>query len=83
MVAVGDERAVQKNYWMEHSANLTVESMMLDSKAVDLDKEERPEVSISFSLFFFTLYLFILLFFFYIYFFINFLFFLLKIIANT
>ncbi|KAL9441003.1 hypothetical protein AB3S75_019639 [Citrus x aurantiifolia] len=38
------ERAIQKNYWMEHSANLTVEAMMLDSKASDLDKEERPEV---------------------------------------
>ncbi|XWS48249.1 hypothetical protein CRYUN_Cryun13aG0058200 [Craigia yunnanensis] len=41
---VGDERAVQKNYWMEHSVDLTVEAMMLDSKAADLDKEERPEV---------------------------------------
>ncbi|CAI0380584.1 unnamed protein product [Linum tenue] len=29
---------------MEHSVDLTVESMMLDSKASDLDKEERPEV---------------------------------------
>ena len=29
---------------MEHSAELTIESMMLDSKAADLDKEERPEV---------------------------------------
>ncbi|KAH9763495.1 phosphomethylethanolamine N-methyltransferase [Citrus sinensis] len=38
------EREIQKNYWMEHSANLTVEAMMLDSKASDLDKEERPEV---------------------------------------
>ncbi|XP_050216694.1 phosphomethylethanolamine N-methyltransferase isoform X2 [Mercurialis annua] len=39
-----EEREVQKNYWMEHSADLTVEAMMLDSKASDLDKEERPEV---------------------------------------
>ncbi|KAF2317475.1 hypothetical protein GH714_022616 [Hevea brasiliensis] len=38
-----EEREVQKNYWIEHSANLTVEAMMLDSKASDLDKEERPE----------------------------------------
>ncbi|CAN1180343.1 Phosphoethanolamine N-methyltransferase [Linum perenne] len=38
------EREVQKNYWTEHSVDLTVESMMLDSKAADLDKEERPEV---------------------------------------
>ncbi|KAL4633058.1 hypothetical protein ACB092_04G093800 [Castanea dentata] len=40
----GEEREVQKNYWIEHSADLTVEAMMLDSKASDLDKEERPEV---------------------------------------
>ncbi|XP_068305555.1 phosphoethanolamine N-methyltransferase 1-like [Pyrus communis] len=42
--ANGEEREVQKNYWVEHSADLTVEAMMLDSKASDLDKEERPEV---------------------------------------
>lgn len=35
---------MQKNYWIEHSADLSVEAMMLDSKASDLDKEERPEV---------------------------------------
>ncbi|KAH7528573.1 hypothetical protein FEM48_Zijuj05G0086400 [Ziziphus jujuba var. spinosa] len=40
----GEEREIQKNYWMEHSVDLTVEAMMLDSKASDLDKEERPEV---------------------------------------
>ncbi|OIT04993.1 PREDICTED: phosphoethanolamine N-methyltransferase 1-like isoform X1 [Nicotiana attenuata] len=40
----GQEREVQKSYWMEHTAELTVEAMMLDSKAADLDKEERPEV---------------------------------------
>ncbi|XP_073003080.1 phosphoethanolamine N-methyltransferase-like [Typha latifolia] len=39
-----EERSVQKNYWMEHSKDLTVEAMMLDSRASDLDKEERPEV---------------------------------------
>ncbi|KDD75565.1 hypothetical protein H632_c615p0, partial [Helicosporidium sp. ATCC 50920] len=38
------ERAVQKQYWIEHSANATVETMMLDSKAADIDKMERPEV---------------------------------------
>jgi len=38
------ERKVQKGYWEEHSKDLTVESMMLDSRAADLDKEERPEV---------------------------------------
>ena len=40
----GEEREIQKNYWVEHSADLTVEAMMLDSMASDLDKEERPEV---------------------------------------
>ncbi|XP_027924708.1 phosphoethanolamine N-methyltransferase-like isoform X2 [Vigna unguiculata] len=39
-----DERCVQKNYWMEHTTELSVESMMLDSNASHLDKEERPEV---------------------------------------
>ncbi|MQM14088.1 hypothetical protein Taro_047018 [Colocasia esculenta] len=38
------EREVQKSYWTEHSKDLTVEAMMLDSRASDLDKEERPEV---------------------------------------
>ncbi|KAL6350959.1 hypothetical protein AAG906_031545 [Vitis piasezkii] len=44
MAALGEERDVQKSYWMEHSAELTVEAMMLDSQASDLDKEERPEL---------------------------------------
>ncbi|PNX74120.1 phosphoethanolamine N-methyltransferase [Trifolium pratense] len=39
-----DEREVQKSYWIQHCADLSVEAMMLDSKASDLDKEERPEV---------------------------------------
>lgn len=38
------ERDIQKKYWAEHSIDLTVEAMMLDSKASDLNKEERPEV---------------------------------------
>ncbi|XP_051115909.1 phosphomethylethanolamine N-methyltransferase-like [Andrographis paniculata] len=38
------EREVQKSYWTEHSVDLTLEAMMLDSKAADLDKEDRPEV---------------------------------------
>uniref|UniRef100_A0A0A9D9K8 phosphoethanolamine N-methyltransferase n=1 Tax=Arundo donax TaxID=35708 RepID=A0A0A9D9K8_ARUDO len=38
------ERKVQKSYWEEHSKDLTVEAMMLDSRAADLDKEERPKV---------------------------------------
>ncbi|XP_038880570.1 phosphoethanolamine N-methyltransferase-like isoform X1 [Benincasa hispida] len=40
----GEERLIQKKYWIEHSAGLTVEAMLLDSNASDLDKEERPEV---------------------------------------
>ncbi|KAI8528614.1 hypothetical protein RHMOL_Rhmol12G0161400 [Rhododendron molle] len=44
MAAQGGEREIQKSYWIEHSVDLTVEAMMLDSKAADLDKEERPEV---------------------------------------
>ncbi|KMZ62579.1 Phosphoethanolamine N-methyltransferase [Zostera marina] len=43
-IEVLEERNVQKNYWIEHSKDLTVEAMMLDSRASDLDKEERPEV---------------------------------------
>jgi phosphoethanolamine N-methyltransferase len=43
-----EERDIQKNYWIEHSADLTVEAMMLDSRASDLDKEERPEVPLTF-----------------------------------
>ncbi|KAG2254112.1 hypothetical protein Bca52824_084248 [Brassica carinata] len=39
-----EEREIQKNYWKEHSVGLSVEAMMLDSKAADLDKEERPEI---------------------------------------
>ncbi|GAU16290.1 hypothetical protein TSUD_299220 [Trifolium subterraneum] len=39
-----DERQVQRSYWKEHCADLSVESMMLDSNASNLDKEERPEV---------------------------------------
>ncbi|KAL5142866.1 Phosphoethanolamine N-methyltransferase [Glycine soja] len=44
MAMVQDERCVQKSYWIEHTTDLSVESMMLDSNASDLDKEERPEV---------------------------------------
>lgn len=45
-----EERKIQKNYWIEHSQELTVEAMMLDSHASDLDKEERPEVLIFFHI---------------------------------
>ncbi|CAA2972997.1 phosphoethanolamine N-methyltransferase 1-like [Olea europaea subsp. europaea] len=44
MAAIQEERELQKNYWIKHSADLSVEAMMLDSKASDIDKEERPEV---------------------------------------
>jgi hypothetical protein len=40
-----DERNAQKSYWMEHSSQPTVEAMMLDSKAAEIDQLERPEVS--------------------------------------
>ena len=39
-----DERKVMSAYWKEHSGEATVEAMMLDSKAADIDKLERPEV---------------------------------------
>lgn len=38
------EREAQRAYWKEHSSEATVESMMLDSKAKDIDRLERPEV---------------------------------------
>ncbi|OIT21052.1 PREDICTED: phosphoethanolamine N-methyltransferase 1-like [Nicotiana attenuata] len=38
------EREIQKSYWMEQAAELTLEAMMLDSEASDLDKEDRTEV---------------------------------------
>ncbi|MBA0863717.1 hypothetical protein Goshw_024926 [Gossypium schwendimanii] len=38
------EREVHKNYWMEHSIDLTEDGTILDSKDVDLDKEDRLEV---------------------------------------
>ncbi|KAI4983623.1 hypothetical protein ZWY2020_025489 [Hordeum vulgare] len=44
LAKVEEEREARKRYWEEHSTDLTVEAMMLDSRAADLDKEERPEV---------------------------------------
>lgn len=38
------EREAQKTYWIEHSSEPTVEAMMLDSKAAEIDQLERPEV---------------------------------------
>lgn len=43
-MALHGEREAQKQYWMEHSTQPTVEAMMLDSKAAEIDKMERPEV---------------------------------------
>ena len=31
-------------FWAEHSSKPSVESMMLDSQAAEIDSEERPEV---------------------------------------
>ncbi len=39
-----EEREMQRSYWKEHSAEATVETMMLDSQAKDIDRMERPEV---------------------------------------
>eukprot|EP00250_Pteridium_aquilinum_P022641 c25496_g1_i1 orf=374-1858(+) len=38
------QRELQRDYWKEHTAVLSVEAMMLDSQASKLDKEERPEI---------------------------------------
>lgn len=43
-MAVNGERALQLNYWKEHSVVLSLEAMMLDSQASKLDEEERPEI---------------------------------------
>ena len=39
------EREAQRSYWREHSSQPTVEAMMLDSKAAEIDQLERPEAS--------------------------------------
>jgi len=41
---INTERALQLNYWKEHSVIPSVEAMMLDSQASKLDQEERPEI---------------------------------------
>jgi len=38
------EREAQKQYWTEHSTEPTVEAMMLDSSASEIDRLDRPEV---------------------------------------
>jgi hypothetical protein len=43
-MATDAEREAQRAYWSEHS-NGTVEAMMLDSKAAEIDVLERPEVT--------------------------------------
>ncbi|KAI4987717.1 hypothetical protein ZWY2020_028475 [Hordeum vulgare] len=40
-----EEWEAQKRNWEEHSRDLTFEAMMLDSRAADLDKEERLKVA--------------------------------------
>lgn len=40
------ERQAQRSYWKQHSGEATVEAMMLDSKAKDIDALERPEVCV-------------------------------------
>ncbi|KAG6745769.1 hypothetical protein POTOM_050276 [Populus tomentosa] len=44
MAAHVEERDIQKKYWMDNTSDLSVNAMMLDSKASELDKEERPEI---------------------------------------
>lgn len=44
------EREAQKKYWSEHSTEPTVEAMMLDSKASEIDRLERPEVRTAMTL---------------------------------
>ncbi|XP_031738143.1 phosphomethylethanolamine N-methyltransferase isoform X2 [Cucumis sativus] len=39
-----EERERQKKYWIEHSSDLTMESMMVDSDSHELDSEETAEV---------------------------------------
>ena len=39
-----EERQEMKQFWEEHSKTATVEEMMLDSKASEIDLQERPEV---------------------------------------
>ncbi|CAK7349592.1 unnamed protein product [Dovyalis caffra] len=39
-----EERQIQKKYWLDNISDLSVNAMMLDSKASELDKEERPEI---------------------------------------
>ncbi|CAD7698098.1 unnamed protein product [Ostreobium quekettii] len=39
-----EERAAQEEYWKQHSDGATVEDMMLDSQAREIDRLDRPEV---------------------------------------
>lgn len=42
---LGEERDRQKKYWIEHSTDLTIESMMVNSDSHELDFEETAEVT--------------------------------------
>jgi hypothetical protein len=42
--ATATERDAMRAFWAEHSSKPTVEAMMLDSQAAQIDCEERPEV---------------------------------------
>ena len=42
--AAAAERDAMREFWEEHSQTATVEEMMLDSKAAEIDTQERPEV---------------------------------------
>ncbi|CAN4100295.1 unnamed protein product [Withania somnifera] len=44
MTPLKQEREIQKSYWIEKTAELNFEAMMLDSEASDLNKEDGNEV---------------------------------------
>lgn len=39
-----EERESMRDFWREHSQTASVQEMMLDSKAAEIDLQERPEV---------------------------------------
>ena len=39
-----EERESMRDFWREHSQTASVQEMMLDSKATEIDAQERPEV---------------------------------------
>lgn len=38
------ERESQQRFWKQHSVKPSLESMMLDSRAKQIDEQDRPEV---------------------------------------